>query len=71
MFISVKEEILKTTKKIDSSIISIQVTEQWYSLRVHTVSLERYLNSLEMKKLQEEIESLNVINLSYKPRWIN
>ena len=24
-----------------------------------------------MEKLQEEIESSNAINLSYKPRWIN
>jgi hypothetical protein len=71
MLISAKEEILKAIKKIDSSIISIQATEQWYSLRVYTVSLERYLNSSGIEKLQEEIESSNAINLPYRPRWIN
>jgi hypothetical protein len=71
MLNSAKEEILKAVKKLDASISSFQAAEQWYSLRVHTVSLERYLNPTEMKVLKDEIESTNGLNLSKFPRWIN
>ncbi len=71
MLISAKEEILKAAKKLDSSISSFQAAEQWYSLRIHTVSLERYLNSTGMKILKEEIKSTNGLNLPNSPRWIN
>ena len=71
MLISIKEEILKAAQKIDSSIISFQAAEQWYSLRVHTVSIERYLNATGIEKLQEKIESSNALNLPFKPCWIN
>ena len=64
MLNSAKEEILKAVKELDSSIVFFQAAEQWYSLRVHTVSLERYLNSTGIKTLQEEIESTNELNLS-------
>jgi hypothetical protein len=43
-----KEEILKAIKKLDLLISSFKAAEQWHSIRVHTVSLERYLNSTEM-----------------------
>ena len=71
MLNSAKEEILKTAKELDSSIISLQAAEQWYSLRIHTISLERYLYSTEMNILQEEIETTNALNLLISPWWIN
>ena len=71
MLNSAKEEILKAVKKLDSSISSLQAAEQWYSLRIHTISLKRYLNSTGMKILKEEIESTNELNLPNYPRWIN
>lgn len=71
MLISAKKEILIAAKKLDSSISSFQAAEQWYSLRIHTVSLERYLNSSGMEILKKEIESTNELNLPYLPRWIN
>ena len=67
MLNSAKEKILKAVKKLDSSIISFQAAEQWYLLRIHTVSLERYLNSTEMSVLQEEIETTNALNLLIFP----
>lgn len=66
-----REEILIAVKKSDPSISSFQAAEQWYSLRIHTVSLQRYLNSTGMKTLKEEIESTNGLNLPIFPRWIN
>jgi hypothetical protein len=71
MLNSAKEEILKAAKELDSSISSFKAAEQWYSLRVHTVSLERYLNSTGMRILKDEIESTNELNLPSLPRWIN
>jgi hypothetical protein len=58
-----KEEILKAVKKLNSSISSFKAAEQWYLVRIHTVSLERYLNSIGMQILKDEIETTNLINL--------
>jgi hypothetical protein len=71
MLESAKEEILKAVKKLDSSISSLRAAEQWYPIRVHTVSLERYLNSTEIEILRDEIETTNTLNLPSLPRWIN
>ena len=66
-----KNSILEAVKQIDASILSLNATEQWIPLRVHTVSLNRYLNSEGMKILKEEIETTTGFNLPIYPRWIN
>lgn len=71
MLNSAKEEILKAVKKLDPSISSLQAAEQWYSLRIHKVCLQRYLTLSGMELLKEEIESTNGLNLPQTPRWIN
>jgi hypothetical protein len=68
MLESAKEEIFKAVKKLDSSISSLRAAEQWYLIRVHTVSLERYLNSTEIEILRDEIETINALNLPSLPR---
>jgi hypothetical protein len=68
MLNSAKEEILKAVKKLDALIYSFHAAEQWYSLRIYTVSLERYLNSTGIRVLKDEIESINGLNLPNFPR---
>jgi hypothetical protein len=68
MLNSAKEEILKAVKKLDASIYSLQAAKQWYLLRIHIVSLERYLNSTGIRVLKDEIESINGLNLPNFPR---
>jgi hypothetical protein len=68
MLESAKEEILKAVKKLDSSISSFRAAKQWYPIRVHTVSLERYLNSTRIEVLKDEIETTNALNLPSLPR---
>ena len=44
--------------------------EQWQRLKVHGMSLERYLGPAKMKSLKREFESLTGIPLKTMPRWL-
>jgi hypothetical protein len=62
-----KTAILEAIQKIDSLIISFQVAEQWYTLKIHTISLNRHLNPLGMKTLKDDIEITTGLDLPILP----
>src|SRR5450432_2760347 len=71
MLLNAQKEIIDAAKKIDLSIINLTAAEQWYKLRVHTVSLNRYLHSAGINLLKEEIESTTGLDMPNNPQWIN
>jgi hypothetical protein len=67
----VKTAILEAIQKIDSLITLFQAAEQWYTLKVHTISLNRHLNPLGMKTLKDDIEVTTGLDLPILPMWMN
>jgi hypothetical protein len=68
MLTSVKTAIFEAIQRIDSSITLFQAAEQWYTLKVHTISLNRHLNPLGMKALKDNIEATTGLDLPILPR---
>jgi hypothetical protein len=71
MLNSAKTAILEAIQKIDPLISSFQAAEQWYTLKVHTISLNRHLNPLGMKALKDDIEATTGLDLPILPWWMN
>ena len=71
MLNSAKTAILEAIQGIDSSITSFQAAEQWYTLKIHTISLNRHLNPLGMQALKDDIEATTGLDLPILPRWMN
>jgi hypothetical protein len=71
MLNSTKSAILEAIQRIDSSITSFQAAEQWYTLKIHTISLNRHLNPLGMKALKDDIKATTGLSLSTLPRGLN
>jgi hypothetical protein len=71
MLNSTKTAILETIQHIDSSITLFQAAKQWYTLKIHTISLNRHLNPLGMKALKDDIEATTGLDLLILPRWLN
>jgi hypothetical protein len=71
MLNSVKTAILEAIQRINSSITSFQAAEQWYTLKIHTISLNRHLNPLGMEALKDDIKITIGLSLPTLPRWLN
>jgi hypothetical protein len=71
MLNSAKTAILETIQRINSSITSFQAAEQWYTLKIHIISLNRHLNPLGIKALKDDIEATAGLSLPTLPRWLN
>ena len=50
--------------------MGVEILEQWQRLKVHGMSLERYLGSGKMELLKREVESSTGIPLKTMPRWL-
>lgn len=62
--------VLTSTRALDPSVTAIEKTERWRKLRVHGVSLDRYLCEGGLDLAREEIELMTGERLPYAPRWI-
>lgn len=51
-------------------VVGVEVLEHWQRLKVHGMSLERYLGAGKMELLKREVESSTVIKLKAHPRWL-
>ena len=71
MLNSTKTAILEAIQEIDPAITSFQAAEQWYTLKIHTISLNRHLNPQGMKALKDDIEATTGLDLPILPRWLN
>ena len=61
--------LINIARKFDLAIIGVQKVEQWYKLRVHKVSLERYL-ATGLKLARQEIEATENFTLPINPFWL-
>ena len=63
-------KLIRAAKTIDDAVIGVEVLEQWHRLKVHGMSLERYLRPGNMELLKREVESSTGISLKAIPRWL-
>jgi hypothetical protein len=62
--------VLAAARTLDPAVTLVEKTEKWRKLRVHGVSLDRYLCEGGMDLAREEIESMTGESLPHAPRWI-
>lgn len=62
--------LIRAAKTVNAAIIGVEILEHWQRLKVHGMSLERYLGEKEMELLKREVEPLTRIQLSALLRWL-
>ena len=62
--------LIRAAKSVDEKVIDIEALERWQRLKVHGMSLARYLGEGKMELLCREIESSTGIQLKTLPRWL-
>lgn len=55
--------LIRAAKTVDAAIVGVEVLEHWQRLKVHGMSLERYLGGGKMELLKREVESSTGIQL--------
>jgi hypothetical protein len=58
-----------TIKKIDLTVILLEVPEQWYQLKIHEVPTKQYL-TLGLSLARQEIEMGSALRLKQDPTWL-
>lgn len=64
------DEVMAAARKLDPAVVKLEKTEKWRKLRVHGVSLDRYLGDGGLDLARGEIELMTGESLPYAPRWI-
>ena len=62
--------LIRAAKTVDDVLVEIEIFEQWQCLKVHGMSLDRYLGSGKLELLKREVESSTGIQLKTMPRWL-
>lgn len=62
--------LVRAAKSVDQAVIGVETLEHWQRLKVHGMSLARYLGPNKMDFLKREVESSTGINLKAVPRWL-
>lgn len=62
--------LIRAAKAVDAGVIGVEALERWQRLKVHGMSLARYLGEGKMELLCREIESSTGIQLKTVPRWL-
>ena len=62
--------VLTSARALDPSVTEVEKTDRWRKLRVHGVSLDRYLCKGGLDLAREEIVLMTGERLPYAPRWI-
>jgi hypothetical protein len=69
-----KDLVLKAAREADSGIVGVESNETWAKVKIHGVSLERYMTETGPEGLQilrEEIEAENPgVVIPTAPRWV-
>ena len=65
-----KDLLITTARAFDPLVIGVQPTETWIKLKVHGVSLNRYLKPRGLELANKEIKLQNKTQLPYLPRWL-
>lgn len=61
--------LIRVAKSVDDSMVGVEIMEHWQSLKVHRMSLARYLGPDKMGLYKREVESSTGIALKAMPRW--
>lgn len=62
--------LIRAAKTIDQAIVGVEISEHWQRLKVHGMSLERYLGEGSMELLKRKVQSSTGIELKTLPRWL-
>ena len=62
--------LIRDAKSADEKVIGIEALERWQRLKMHGMSLARYLGEGKMELLRREIGSSTGIQLKTLPRWL-
>lgn len=62
--------LIRAAKTVDQAVIGAETLERWHRLKVHGMSLERYLGEGKMALFKREVESSTGIELKTTPRWL-
>ena len=62
--------LIQAAKTVDAAIVGVEILEHWQRLKVHRMSLYRYLDEGKMGLLKQEVESSTGIQLKALPRWL-
>lgn len=62
--------LIRAAKAVDGVVTGVEVLEQWHCLKVHGMSLDRYLGPGSVELLKREVESSTGILLKTIPRWL-
>ena len=62
--------LIRAAKTVDAAVIGVEILEHWQRLKVHGMSLERYLREGSMELLRREVESSTGIQLKALPYWL-
>lgn len=60
--------LIRATKSVDEGVVGLEALERWQRLKVHGMSLARYLGEGKMDLLCREIESSTDIKLKTRPQ---
>jgi hypothetical protein len=64
-----RDLLVATCRQVDSSVIAVELPEQWYRIKVHGVPMRRYLH-LGLGLAREEIELGTEYKLMRDPMWL-
>ena len=62
--------LIQAAKTVDNTLVGVEIIKQWQCLKVHGMSLERYLGPGKLKLLRREVESSTGILLKAMPHWL-
>ena len=62
--------LIRAAKTVDEAIMEVEILEHWQRLKVHGMSLDRYLGERKMELLKQEVESSTGIQLKTLPHWL-
>ena len=62
--------LIRAAKLVHKRVIELGALEHWQRLKIHKMSLVRYLDEGKMEMLCREIESSTGIQVKTQPRWL-
>lgn len=61
--------LIQVAKTVNDTIVGVEILKQWQRLKVHRMSLERYVEPRKLELLRRGVESSTSISLKTMPRW--
>jgi len=62
--------LIRAAKTVNVAIVEVEILKHWQRLKVHGMSLDRYLGDGKMELLRREVESSTGIKLKTLPQWL-